>query len=126
MNRVAWPLIALGLIAAGCSFLPSPNPLEAQPAPGVIHIVGKPAATDLEIRIVGDDGSLATFADTVSTGAPIEVQRWSLPARLGLAVNGVRCSGTIEVLSDRMTTVTISIGDGCDIESATQGAMPTP
>lgn len=91
---------------------------EMLPGPGYFHIVGDPEFADasLTFRYIGSDGEVADVSDTIQPGERTVVDRTTLPGTQEISVNGLTCSGSFPVESDRETDLVVRItADGCEV-----------
>ena len=98
-------------MAAPTTSLPSPTGLEQQPGPGLAAISGDPAmaAEDLVIKLILPGVEVSEWSETISAGEAVKLSTWSLPGTHRLLVNGNACDGSFEVVSDRLTEVTLRV-----------------
>ena len=133
-RSVRCAVIMLALATGGCDRLglPTPEPTfapghEQLPGPGLVMIVGEPstASSNLKIEYVLPDGSVVPARESIHAGDEIKASTWNNPGQLQLIVNSRRCSGVIDVESDRRTDVTLRIApSGC--EASVQRTVPLP
>lgn len=93
---------------------------ETIPGPGYFHVTGDPAVADkmLTFRYVGPDGIPSEVSDVIQPGGQTVIDRTTLPGSHTLTVNGVPCSGTFSIESDRETDLVVKLtGDGCEVST---------
>lgn len=116
--RVAAAALA-ALVLASCSLLPQPEAartfepgVEHLPAPGLLSITGDPknAPRDLTIEYMDADGEVFGRGERVPAGGLIEASTWGNPGDYRIVVNDEVCDGSVEIVGDQMTKVTVHFG----------------
>lgn len=111
--------------------MPTPRPStvsgEQQRGPGLATIVGDPttATYDIVITMILPGDEVSAWSEKISAGASVKASNWSLPGPHRLLVNGEPCRGGFQVVSDRLTEVTLRIGAaGCETIQVGIKALP--
>jgi len=99
---------------AEATFVPG---VEGLPAPGTYYVVSEPrvAAQTLSMRLVGH-GDYVYPNEVFEAGEEVVLTGTDLPTQMAVSVNGARCEGAFELLSDREVDVTVIVGaDRCTV-----------
>ena len=99
---------------ADATFVPG---VEGLPAPGTFYIVGEPrvAAQMLSVGLVAH-GDYQYSNEVFDVGEEVALTGTDLPTQMAVSVNGARCEGGFELLSDREADVTlVVVADGCSV-----------
>jgi hypothetical protein len=121
------------LVLASCGLVPQPGAattfepgVEHLPAPGLLSITGDPknAARDLTIEYMDASGEVFDRGERVRAGGLIQARIWSNPGGYRVVVNGEACDGSVEIVGDKVTAVTLHY-DGAECRAEVVQTKPS-